>query len=308
MVYYNPYYAFANCLDIITNDCIHKLKTIKKNKPQEPDITATLVTDFPNLANSLFSFTRCKFGGCFVHQSPKVEFKDSVGNNATCEAGDLLVLCRRKESGMELYNAALFQLKKHSLKSTIHKITNTKEKIQLELYQKWPFLELLPNRTKHDIFPKTITSGGQYLYIVNNVDIRPYPYTLLPSMPIQITQLNLFYTWGIFLMDFIQWRTGRPISKESDASNDEWSKFIWELINSSRNNVYNRKNIGHTNAHRANGDFFSLMLEHNPILFNDTIRNDTIRNDGVRGEKHQEMEMTKGISILFIDVSEDGLR
>ena len=299
MVYYNPYYAIANYLDITTNNCIQNIKKSAKNKLQEPDITATLVKDFTKLANSVYPFLKCKFGGCFVHQSPKVVFKVSSGNNARCEAGDLLVLCRRKETGTEQYNAALLQLKMHSLKGTVHRITNSKELIQLELYQRWPFFELQPNTTKHDIYPKAITPGAQYLYVLDNAPLRPYPYTLLISMPTLITNLNLFYTWGDFLMDFIQWRTGRPISKMSDASNDEWSKFIWELINRSRSNVYNRKNIGHTNSHRANGDFFSLMLDQG---------NDALLDNGIIMEPNQELEEPKGISILFIDVMEDELR
>lgn len=309
--YYNPNHMMVNLFDQVANECIDNLKK-KVSTPQEPDITAALATDFPNQINKFYHFTHCRFGGCFIHQSPKVHIFDYYGTTANCEAGDLLVLCRRKEDEKELFNATLFQLKMHAPKTStvpivsnvIHTINNENELKQLHLYQNWPVFKMGKNikkeksqrfitlEPKYDIYPKTATPGAQYL-LVNKKN-----HVLSPTMPARKMQLNLFYTWGDFLINFINWQTGRPILQEDEANNDEWSKFIWEIVNRCRNNVFNRRRINYVDKSRINGEFFKLMLEQGHTTdingFDDKLRKNV-----------QYPENKESFSILFIDVNEN---
>lgn len=306
--YYNPNHMMVNLFDQVANECIDNLKK-KVSTPQEPDITAALATDFPNQINKFYHFTHCRFGGCFIHQSPKVHIFDYYGTTANCEAGDLLVLCRRKEDEKELFNATLFQLKMHAPKTStvpivsnvIHTINNENELKQLHLYQNWPVFKIekkrkkkisqtsIASEPKYDILPKAVTPGAQFLLVNKKTHV------LFPTIPARKMQFNSFYTWGDFLINFINWQTGRPISQEDEENKDEWSKFIWELVKRSQDNVYNRTKIRYVNRPRINGDFFNLMLNQGHTTYID----DILRN------KDQYTESNESFSILFIDVNEN---
>ena len=297
-----------NIIDQVASKCIENLEK-KVTKPQEPDITAALVTDFPNQINKLLkklhSFTNCRFGGCFVHQSPIVRFKYG-NNNVGCEAGDLLVLCRKKEDGAEQFNATLFQLKMHKTKGFTHSIKKN-EIHQLVLYRNWPIFKIENNIRKwkteiissqekeYDIYPKKATTGAQYLFVSNNSPTIHY--ALFPSMPAETVQLNQCNTWGDFLIGFINWQIGRPVTRENETNKDEWSIFIWDLIEKSRNTVFNRRAAGFNGEKRANGEFFSLMLKHDPIRYDD--------NNGENDINVIRENLKGAISILFIDVNGD---
>lgn len=86
----------------------------------EPAYTAAIATKFPAMMNGVWGDV--KFGGCFIHKSPIVTL-DNTSNPSvreSCEAGDLLVLCRELVDGQTRINAALFQIKKtDSLYDTI---------------------------------------------------------------------------------------------------------------------------------------------------------------------------------------------
>jgi len=278
--------------DLITAECIEDKKKFGITL-QEPDITAILVKELTIRLNKYFNRRKCncKFGGCFVHQSPRVHFVDSKGKKGSCEAGDLLVLCRKIVDGVEQFNATLFQLKM----LPIHGIN----KRQLELYQKWPLFEI-KSFAKYNIYPKAITPGGQYLFV--SID-SPNRHALYSAIPSKKEDLSLYNTWGEFLLDFIRWQTGRPISPESSAVKDDWSRFIWDLIGNSRIKVFNRTPAGYTKVPRTNGDFFCMMTmrDNDQILFEDNYGG----NNYITTMNNNEQDDFGAISILFIDIDED---
>ena len=86
---------------------VHCAKTkLKKASLEEPDYTAALAIEFPKLMNASGKYPTIKFGGCFIHQSPRVKFMGRQ-NQESCELGDLLVLVRKQTMDGERYNAAL---------------------------------------------------------------------------------------------------------------------------------------------------------------------------------------------------------
>ena len=101
-------YQFISCANhMLLKAAEYTKDELKPSKKfDEPCYTASVVTRFPDLMNA--NWMGIKFGGCFIHQSPKVKMKDAVHG---CEAGDLLVICKKTESSVPLYNATLFQIK-----------------------------------------------------------------------------------------------------------------------------------------------------------------------------------------------------
>lgn len=100
----HPFSTMANYMLLGAVNSIRKdLKAGATMK--EPDYLAAIVTKFPPLMNTMWG--NAKYGGCYIHQKPYVT---TVAGD-TCEAGDLLVLCRKTVDGKTRINAALFQLK-----------------------------------------------------------------------------------------------------------------------------------------------------------------------------------------------------
>lgn len=292
----------ADWIDQLANRSFKSIDILRKKAGkmkalQEPDYTAALVTAFPWYMNRFKVLPNMKFGGCYVHQSPKVTFKSkTTGNKETCEAGDLLVLCRKRVDEKENINATLFQIKNHDskLKSIMHKIVS-KERVQLELYQDWPVFEIKPSPTQYDIQPKAITPGAQYLCIADGLGICMGEKRLYHSQPAQKMELYNLYTLGHFILNFVDWQNGRPISLEEDCNNDPWSSFIWELIHRTMANPFNRRNVGMQNKSRTSGDFFTDLLSEVKIADVDDWEN-TVEYGMVYSNDEYD-----GISILCID-------
>lgn len=294
----------ANWIDQLADRSFKSIDILRKRVGkmaalQEPDYTAALVTAFPWYMNRFKVLPNVKLGGCYVHQSPKVTFKSkTTGKQESCEAGDLLVLCRRHIDGKENINATLFQIKMHDIKKkTIeHKIASNEE-VQLELYQDWPVFEIKPNPTQYDVQPKAITPGAQYLCIADGLGTCMGEKRLYHSLPAKKMELYNLYTLGHFILNFIDWQNGRPISLEKDCKDDPWSSFIWELIHRTMANPYNRRNVGIHNQSRASGDFFMSLLAETKIADVDDWENT------VEYGKIFSNEVFDGISILLIDVT-----
>lgn len=292
----------ANWIDRLADRSFKSIDILRKRVGkmaalQEPDYTAALVTAFPWYMNRFKVLPNVKLGGCYVHQSPKVTFKSkTTGKQESCEAGDLLVLCRRHIDGKENINATLFQIKMHDIKkmSIEHKIASNEE-VQLELYQDWPVFEIKPNPTQYDVQPKAITPGAQYLCIADGLGTCMGEKRLYHSLPAKKMELYNLYTLGHFILNFIDWQNGRPISLEKDCKNDPWSSFIWELIHRTMANPYNRRNVGIHNQSRASGDFFISLLAETKIADVDDWENT------VEYGKLFSNEVFDGISILLID-------
>lgn len=176
---------------------------------QEPDYTAAITTEFPNIMRKYFRYGNWNIGACFAHQRPYVTFLSSKGSTVTCELGDLLLVCHTKVDGQDRYNAALMQLKRNDCSFHVHEITSLHDLIQLELYVNWPKFHFKYNPAKdYEILPKAPTSGAQYLFI------NDYEPTFTPAIPSITMVNNEEFTLGMFLIAFTQWQVGRPISPE----------------------------------------------------------------------------------------------
>lgn len=126
---------------------------------QEPDYNAAIAVELPPLVNACGAIPGVKFGGCFIHQSPKATFAGKYANPSTCEVGDLLVLCHDVVDGGDRYNAALIQWK--IISSGEENIGGSALK-QIDLYEHWPVFTLNSCGCQFDIRPKTVTPGAQY--------------------------------------------------------------------------------------------------------------------------------------------------
>ena len=284
---------------------------------QEPDYLTAIVTKFPLLMNS--TWNHVNFGGCFIHKSPQVTFK----KGGRCEAGDLLVLCRKAVGTDYRYNAALFQLKRLE-ENEEYQVTKPKELIQYDLYTEWPEFSIggTFNPAKvHNINPKTVTPGAQYMFI-NDPDnyVRYYwyeesylhhPCIFTHAIPEPVMQSRADLSFGRFLWDFIHWQNGRPISSEKRAVNDEWSRFIWDLIRKTRNVMIQNINVRVQRKNgiaKQQGDFFHLLTTKDSMSFLLQSYIDWTNRDNDGGNESADEtineEVNGAISILFIDVGE----
>ena len=276
------------------NDGIKKaLANVKKNKAkgynlQEPDYTAALAIEFPQMMNAKLCFPNIKFGGCFIHQSPKAKFR-SPHKKKSCEVGDILVILRKRTTDDTRYNAALLQLKKSD---TCPFSLKADEMKQLFLYEKWPKFKLLPppasnpKNAPYDIYPKAVTQGALYGVVRENPTLQFYIVE-----PMQQMTFDVQMTFARFIRDAINWQTGRSISDIDDKNLDAWSKLIWDLLLHSAVKVFNRRKNNYKNHSRLSDDFFSLLLEEQGIDV-------SVPTNDVNQGKDDDY----GISILFIDI------
>ena len=288
----------------------------------EPAYTAAIATKFPAMMNGVWE--NVKFGGCFIHKSPIVTL-DNTSNPSvreSCEAGDLLVLCRELVDGQTRINAALFQIKKtDSLYDTIKPDND----IQLKLYTEWPSFSFGRNYKSlhYDIEPKAATPGAQYMFINERnyyrwfgyypVSLQPLLFTHCKSAAVMCSDPEL--SFGNFLWDFINWQNGRPISESEQKADDDWSKIIWKLISLSKTKAFKHKNVRIPKHIKANGDFFQFMTlsmseTHTDVMFTDWLNQQGKSNGTETFDKevfYEEKEnpdddgSDRGFAILFID-------
>ena len=263
---------------------IAKVNAQKHGKLQEPDYTAALALEFPKEMNKTKVFPNIKFGGCFIHQSPIVQF-DSPHNQRGCELGDLLVLLRKRTKDDVRYNAALIQLKISDISpATLHGEGDLK---QLYLYEKWPVFTIISTGERYDLFPKTVTQGALYS-IVQRKSVPQF----FMAEPESCMAFSGDMTFGRFIQNAINWQAGRTVADESSKPLDEWSRLIWDLIKQSAHKVFNRKNIGWNNCPRLSDCFLNYMTEDNSIKIPTNGENEIGDGEGT------------GISTLIIDIDE----
>ena len=209
------------------NKAVGEVASIMKpgRRMQEPDYTAAITLCLPSRLEQILG-PKVKVGGCFVHQNPIVHFESQPKG---CELGDLLVLCRKVVDGEQRHNAALFQLKMSS-----KHVETPDNLIQLKLYTEWPAFSIGPkfdSNNCYDIEPKTVTPGAQYMFVVN-----PYIHSFYHSVrfcnaiPEKNMPVDVSFSFGKFLWDFIHWQNGRPFAHEDLAANDEWSRMMWNVL------------------------------------------------------------------------------
>lgn len=289
-------------------------------KFDEPAYTAAIATKFPAMMTGAWGAV--KFGGCFIHKSPIVTL-DNTSNPSvreSCEAGDLLVLCRDLVDGKARVNAALFQIKKTDSFGRIKPDND----IQLKLYTEWPSFSFGRNYKSpyYNIEPKAATPGAQYMFI-NEEDYycRWYDYYPLSKQPLLFTHSSSAavmysdpdFSFGSFLWEFINWQDGRPISESALKANDDWSKFIWELISISKANTFKHTGVRIPKHIKATGDFFQFMSTpisetHTDVIFTDWMSQHEKLSGTEADEKKEYHEEDpddgcgdKGFAILFID-------
>lgn len=211
-------------------DCscaLHELiEGILRNK-KEPSFAASLAISIARWVNARFktSHPQLSVSGCFLHQKPYVTFKRGTGEVATCELGDLLVVCHDVIDGQDCYNASLFQLKKGAADQTV-------DKTQYELYAKWPEFRLAHNyeglgRKSYDLQPKTWTPGAAYMFIDKcDYDDSSCYVVAVPKQGLKCGTVP----FEIFMETFLLWQSGRAIANEKDKNQDKWSELIWDVV------------------------------------------------------------------------------
>ena len=332
MIPKSDFIYISNCL---LEDAVEKVAIDLNREPKklsEPSHTAAIVSKFPGLMNRHWGVA--KFGGCFIHQSPYVNFK-AKNRKRRCEVGDLLCLCKKTVDGKVRYNATLFQLKKDKIESGKVKLDNIRQRL---LYTEWPVLSFDHSRAnagdnQYDIQPKAVTPGAQYMFInkypypcSNYYDCRArcyVPVVFTHSIPSSVMENTPERSFGSFLWDFINWQNGRPISEPDANPKDEWSRLIWELVARTTNKVYN---INKSNPKwqicnlRSNGDFFAFMTKmadgaYGDFLYAEWLKKeyesslesiDYIKDKPIEGDGQSvEVNTFDGISILFIDFDKE---
>ena len=296
------------------NQCIHdavekvKGNVSKQNKMEEPDYTAALAVEFPQKINDhhLFGMT---VGGCYIHQSPYVNFMRDT-QSCRCELGDLLIVVRRHKAEMQRFNAALLQLKKTD--HLPNKLRDNGDLIQLYLYKSWPAFSINKITGKFDIVPKSPHKGALYCVVKTNIDSDEQ---FIVSTTSQELPCSPEMTLNDFIIGLISWTCGRAISMEMDKDKDEWSRLIWEVLQHTKNKTFTRKNSGYQKArgaHRCNtemNDFFQLMLN-TPLYEGEygSWSHQKFDNDGTAENTSSTKDAEDdgiGISTLFIDIDEE---
>jgi len=228
-------------------------------KFEEPDYTAGLAIGLPQLLNTVqMRRLGLRFGGCYIHQSPKVSYLDGT-QKITRELGDLLVLCRERIDATERFNAALLQLKMAGENKDV-------EIGQLRIYTEWPpfdFGKNVSSNPHYDISPKVAMQGALYSFVHLKDSLK---FTV--SSPDRLVIRNeVDNANGIqlqeFLADFVIGISGRAISPCRNHKADSWSHLIWDIVERLQNAVFKRKRISKDEKDRfarEHGSFFSYLL------------------------------------------------
>ena len=236
-------------------------KKPRKNRFEEPDFTAEIVLTLPNVLNQFSDKWGLRFGGCFIHQSPRITYSSITNQRCSCELGDLLILCRDQVCH---YNAVLLQLK--MLKTCDERMPSfTPDQKQLTLYTEWPRFCWRKINQSYDIAPHTVTQGALYAVVhpiavsggmLSGSQISGARISMAMAAPSILTYGQPFED---YLYDFIGFRTGRTFVDLQNTTRkpDEWSRLICDICSKLR--TFTRKNIEITNVPRCNGDFFSLL-------------------------------------------------
>lgn len=272
----------------IIHETVRNRKATVNNKFTEPKYTEVLSVEFPNaLKKSKRLPHNIKFGGCFIHQSPKAEFV-STHRNKSCELGDLLVFVRKMTIDGERFNAALVQLKKTTSKTIA--VKGDGDLKQLFLYEKWPCFNISQLGHQYNIFPKTVTKGGVYSIILEKSGVFSQIYY---SLPISSMQCDRDKTFGRFIANMIDWKAGRTVADEKNKDTDEWSRLIWDTIRLVEHKTFNANSrlAGHS---KSSINFLQMMLKYS-------------LSDGEitpSENKSNNEESDSGFGILFVEVDE----
>ncbi len=182
--------------------------------------------------------------------------------------GDILfVYVHTTRSGSIKRNAILFQAKVSAKQP--YKL-HSSENNQLFLYEQWPdFIykrSSFLNGQQRTVTPKTPHSGAQYLLIDDRPPEEPesgllgFPgtYPVGCCMPDETLLDHTHLADELFSL--ITFRTGRPFDdNKTSASSHDWSRVIWDLLESGMKKTFNRKNSGRHHTPRVAGDTIQMM-------------------------------------------------
>lgn len=217
--------------------------------PQEPDFVAALVLDgSPIIGTHLNAICMvaggsAKLSGVFCHGKPEVEYP-----NTACELGDILFAHFHTDpKGQTTRNALLLQAKMSQ--SLTHPVSKS-ELPQLNLYLKWPRFSykrtspMLNGKTRN-VTPKVPHKGAQYLLIDSAPPASPqsgisgmrgaFPMGVSPAMPM----LNANNSLSCELIEYLIGSSGR-VFEDRQAKGNDWSAVVWDLIEYSVANTFNR--------------------------------------------------------------------
>ena len=277
------------------NSSIQKaLAKIKAGNLEEPDYTAILATSLPKIIKDCSpNPDNIKAGSCFVHQSPLARF-DSAHKNKSCELGDLLVLVRKTTADDIRYNASFVQMKRSSDNPPL-RITQNGDLKQLFLYERWPCFTIKQFGKQYNIFPKTVSQGAWYCIIQENRSVSVQFYM---SEPMSSLDYSSSHTFGRFIVNLVEWKTGRSISDLFSKDSDEWSRLVWDVVLHCAHSKFNRRKSGFEDAPRATDDILKHLLE------------ETAESEVAPGSSLEDPESDEtggsGFHLLFIDVDERG--
>lgn len=284
------------------------------NKTEEPDYIADLVInwtdDFFKIVDYVFSGKLTfEITSIYCHQKPLVDI--NMGKNP--EIGDILFIFKHIDSSKEAYfNSMLLQAKVSH--KPISKV-GSGDMAQLELYHKWPQFKYLRagalNGKQRNIYPKTISSGAQYLLIDDDPvhSLMGLPGTFPFGCALPNKQLVLNNDLASELFQFLQFKTGRPFDEKSKV-NDDWSQTMWDLIDITKAKASRRKNSGIKSFPRQitkNFDACCYLANVNQeSYFNDL--NIIVKNNGNDGysdnPENQFSDDSPGVSLIFIEAIE----
>lgn len=241
-------------------------------KPQEPDFVAGFVVDSTPLIYSVLKTVlssrqvSVSMSAVFCHQTPQVTFNSH--SSASCELGDILIVyVHTLRSGSPKRNAILFQAKASAKQPyRIH----SDEKNQLRLYEEWPDFvyerSSFLNGQQRTVTPKAPHSGAQYLLIDDRPPAEPMsgllglPGTYPVGCCIPNETLRVHAHLAAELFSLLIFRTGRPFEDKRTASkNQDWSRVVWDLLETGMKKLFNRKNSGRRHIPRGAGDTIQMM-------------------------------------------------
>ncbi|TBB21342.1 hypothetical protein ELH51_05900 [Rhizobium ruizarguesonis] len=170
--------------------------------------------------------TQFEVSAVFTHQAPKVRFASGIKARATCELADLLIVVDDARTGRR--QAALIQAKMAGQRGTVQ-ISRQQDKLQLELFQKWPrfdFEEPIYNLAGVDFHSGgSAAECGRYGVIDRHL-ISPPIWSQMPPSTVPGKTLG-----APMLADFIVGLVSNRVGREATPSlASDWSKTVEALM------------------------------------------------------------------------------
>ncbi|MFP3545742.1 hypothetical protein SB748_19920 [Rhizobium sp. SIMBA_035] len=170
--------------------------------------------------------THIEISSVFTHQAPKVRFASGIKARATCELADLLIVVDDARTGRR--QAALIQAKMAAQRGTVQ-ISRQQDKLQLELFQKWPrfdFEEPIYNLAGVDFHSGgSAAECGRYGVIDRHLITPPIWSQMRPSKVPGKTLASPI------LADFIVGLVLNSVGREATPSlGSDWSKTVETLM------------------------------------------------------------------------------